>query len=125
MYIYIKKKIGDFLTDNASITIYSVEFGLNLTTLAGEKADQKIPNVGISASNESMLQLLNQDINEKFIKKKIHRSLKKEKSENNDDKEEKEDDNVKYKNIEIKSEKSNKEFKSNFIQFRQRKRKIT
>jgi hypothetical protein len=85
------------------VTIYSVEYGLNLTTLAGEKADQKVSSSNLSAINE----LICQNINEKFTQKKTKRPAeKKDKDTEKDDVSER--SNESPKKVEDKPEKKEK-----------------
>lgn len=69
------QKIGDFLEDKTDITIYSVEYGLNLTNLPSERDKMHI-NYGV----------LNQDINVKFTQKKLLRDKKRVVGSGNDTK---------------------------------------
>lgn len=64
-----KQKIDDFLEDKSEITIYSIEFGLTLRTLAAEK-DRLHVNYSIFDQNS---------INGKFIAKKTMRDNKNKK----------------------------------------------
>jgi len=61
-WILPQYKIIDFLEDKSEITIYSVEYGLTLTSLAGER-DRIHINYGV----------FSQDINQAFINKKRNR----------------------------------------------------
>lgn len=49
------KKISDFLKDESNITVYSIEYGMANTTLAGEKSDVKINHASIASGNLSLM----------------------------------------------------------------------
>jgi hypothetical protein len=66
------QKIEDFLEDKSEITVYSVEYGLNLKTLANER-DRLHVNYSVFDQNV---------INEKFISKKTMRDKKNMKKSN-------------------------------------------
>jgi hypothetical protein len=84
--IYLLKKISDFLKDDCNITVYSIDYGMANTTLAGDKSDVKINHASIASGNLSLMAQIGKKksiLGKKTLRKPEEKEKEREKEKEN------------------------------------------